>query len=70
MSKLSRDDVLRLAALAKLRLSDEEVEQLSHELSEILNYVEILNSVDVSGLEPTYQISGLKNITRGDEVHD
>ena len=70
MSKLSRDDVLKLAALAKLRLSDEEVEKLSHELSEILNYVEILDSVDVSGLEPTYQVSGLKNITRADEVHD
>lgn len=70
MSKLSRDDVLKLAALAKLRLSDEEVEKLSRELSEILNYVEILDSVDVSGLEPTYQVSGLKNVCRADEVRD
>lgn len=70
MSKLSRDDVLNLAALAKLRLNDEEVESLSRELSEILNYVELLDSVDISGLEPTYQVSGLKNVTRDDEIKD
>lgn len=68
MSKLSRDDVLKLAALSKLTLSDDEVEKLRGELSEILNYVEILNQVDVEGLEPTYQVTGLKNVTRPDEI--
>jgi len=70
MSKLSRDDVLKLAALSKLRLSDEEVEKLQMELSEILNYVEVLNNVDTADLEPTYQVTGLKNISRADEVKD
>ena len=70
MSKLSRDDVLKLAALSKLRLSDDEIEKLRVELSEILNYVEILDKVDTSGLKPTYQVSGLKNVTRPDEVRD
>ena len=70
MSKLSRDDVLKLAALSKLRLSDDEVESLSRELSQILNYVEILDKEDVSGVEPTYQVSGLKNVSRPDEVQD
>jgi aspartyl-tRNA(Asn)/glutamyl-tRNA(Gln) amidotransferase subunit C len=70
MSKLSRDDVLKLAALSKLRLSDEEVESLRGELSEILNYVELLEKVDVSGLEPTYQVSGLKNVYREDKTKD
>ena len=70
MSKLSRDDVLKLAALSKLRLSDEEVEKMRTELSEILNYVEMLNEVDVADLEPTYQVSGLKNVYRADEVKD
>lgn len=68
MSKLSRDDVLSLAALSKLRLGDEEVERLRAELSEILNYVEILNQVDVTGLQPTYQVTGLKNVMRDDEL--
>jgi aspartyl-tRNA(Asn)/glutamyl-tRNA(Gln) amidotransferase subunit C len=70
MSKLSRDDVLKLAALSKLTLSDEEVEKLRGELSRILDYVEVLNQVDVAGLEPTYQVTGLKNVTRPDEIKD
>ena len=70
MSKLSRDDVLKLAALSKLRLSDEEVENLRGELSEILNYVEQLDKVDTSELKPTYQVTGLVNVTRADETKD
>jgi len=70
MSKLSREDVLKLAVLSKLRLSDEEVENLRTELSEILNYVEQLDDVDTTGLEPTYQVTGLTNVTRPDEIRD
>ncbi|HEX5448012.1 MAG TPA: Asp-tRNA(Asn)/Glu-tRNA(Gln) amidotransferase subunit GatC [Candidatus Saccharimonadales bacterium] len=70
MAKLSRDDVLKLAALSKLRLSEEEIEKLRGELSEILNYVEQLDTVDVSGLKPTYQVTSLKSVTRPDEVKD
>jgi aspartyl-tRNA(Asn)/glutamyl-tRNA(Gln) amidotransferase subunit C len=70
MSKLSREDVLKLAALSKLRLSDEEVERLQAELGEILDYVNLLDKVDVAGLEPTYQVSGLKNVYRQDEAKD
>ncbi len=70
MAKLTRDDVLKLAALSKLRLTEEEVEKLRGELSEILDYVEQLDSVDTSGLEPTYQVTGLKNVMRPDETRD
>ena len=70
MSKLTRDDVLRLAALSRLKLSEEEIERFRGELSEILEYVEKLNAVKTSGLEPTYQVTGLKNIMRDDEVRD
>lgn len=70
MSKLTRDEVLKLAKLSKLKLSDDEVEKLQTELSEILKYVEILNKVDTRGLEPTYQVSGLKNVYRKDDVID
>lgn len=68
MSKLSRDDVLKLAKLSRLKLTDEEVERFRTELSEILDYVEKLNSVDAGGLEPTYQVTGLKNVMRPDEI--
>ena len=70
MSKLSREDVLKLARLSRLRLSDAEVDKFSDELSEILAYVEKLNSVDVGGLEPTYQVTGLKNVMRPDKPKD
>lgn len=70
MAKLSRDDVLRLAALSKLRLSDEEIEKLRVELSEILDYVEVLDKVDTTGLKPTYQVTGLKNVWREDVTQD
>lgn len=68
MSKLSRDDVLNLAKLSRLKLSEEEISRFQMELSEILGYVEMLDQVDTSGLEPTYQVTGLKNITRTDEI--
>jgi aspartyl-tRNA(Asn)/glutamyl-tRNA(Gln) amidotransferase subunit C len=70
MSKLSRDDVLKLARLSRLKLSEEEVEKFRGELSDILEYVEVLNNVDTSGLEPTSQVTGLKNVMRKDETRD
>ena len=70
MSKLTREDVLRLAYLSRLRLTEEEVEKFRGELSTILDFVEELNLVDTTGLEPTYQVTGLKNVTRADEEHD
>lgn len=70
MSKLTRDDVLKLAQLARLELTDAEVEEYSTELTEILQYVEQLSNVDVKGLKPTNQVTGLMNVTREDEVKD
>lgn len=70
MAKLSRDDILKLARLARLRLTDKEVEKFQDEISDILGYVEMLQDVDVKGLKPTYQVTGLQNVTRPDEVKD
>jgi aspartyl-tRNA(Asn)/glutamyl-tRNA(Gln) amidotransferase subunit C len=70
MSKLSRDDILKLARLARLNVTDEEVEEYSQELTEVLQYVEQLNDVDISGLEPTLQVTGLTNVTREDVPRD
>ncbi len=70
MAKLSRNDVLKLARLARISLSDDEVDSLAGELSAILQYVEQLSSVDVGGLKPTNQVTGLTNVMRKDEVID
>lgn len=70
MTKLTRDDVIKLATLARLDLSEDEISEYQQELSEILQYVELLDQVDVAGLEPTNQVTGLKNVFRNDEVKD
>lgn len=70
MAKLSRDDVLKLAQLARLQLTDDEVDEYRDELSAILGYVEQLGTVDVTGLQPTQQVTGLTNVTREDKVRD
>ena len=68
MAKLTREDVLKLARLARLDLSEEEIEKYRTEMSEILQFVEQLQDVDVQGLEPTHQVTGLVNATRPDEI--
>lgn len=70
MAQLTREDVLKLASLARISLSNDEVAEFSDELSAILGYVEQLQSVDVSGLTPTNQVTGLTNIMRDDAVID
>ena len=70
MSKLSKQDILKLAQLSRLELTDQEVTQFESEIGAILEYVEQLQSVDLEGVEPTYQVTGLKDVTRPDEVVD
>lgn len=70
MAELTREDVLKLARLARLDLTDEEIEEFRGEISEILHYVEQLQSVDVGDLKPTNQVTGLTDVTRPDEVRD
>lgn len=70
MAKLTRDDVLHLAQLARISLSDGELDEFSEELSAILQYVEQLSGVDVGGLKPTNQVTGLTNVMRSDVVKD
>lgn len=70
MAKLSREDILKLARLARLKLTDTEVDEFTEEMSAILGYVDQLQKVDVVGLEPTNQVTGLANVMREDVVRD
>jgi aspartyl-tRNA(Asn)/glutamyl-tRNA(Gln) amidotransferase subunit C len=70
MADLTREDVLKLARLARLQITEEEVGAFQKELNEVLEYVKHLDSVDVDGLEPTSQVTGLTNVMREDEVID
>jgi aspartyl-tRNA(Asn)/glutamyl-tRNA(Gln) amidotransferase subunit C len=68
--KLSKEEVEHIAALARLRLSDEEKEKYSEQLSAILDYIGQLQTVNTKSVEPTSQVTGLINITREDEVRE
>lgn len=68
MTKLTRDDLLRLASLAKLELSEQELDEFSIELNQILGYVEQLRLVSTDGLVPTNQVTGLVNVMRADII--
>ncbi|MDD3399928.1 MAG: Asp-tRNA(Asn)/Glu-tRNA(Gln) amidotransferase subunit GatC [Candidatus Paceibacterota bacterium] len=64
---LNKEEVQRIAALARLELSEKELEKYRKELSSILDYIEKLEEVSVKGVEPTSHPGGLKNIFREDE---
>ena len=59
-----------MAKLARLHLSDDEIQQFAGEISAILGYVEQLQQVDLKDYEPTSQVTGLKNVMRPDKVKD
>ncbi len=64
---IDRDQVLHVARLARLELSDEELERMSTELSGILENVERMNELDLEGVEPTSHVVALENVLRPDE---
>jgi aspartyl-tRNA(Asn)/glutamyl-tRNA(Gln) amidotransferase subunit C len=64
---IDRDQVLHVARLARLELSDEEVERMASELSGILEHVEHINELDLDGVEPTSHVIALENVLRPDE---
>lgn len=63
-------DVKKVAKLANLTLTPEEETKFEKQLSDILQYVEKLNEVDVKNVEPTSQVTGLENVTRNDNFTD
>ncbi len=68
--KLSREEVLRISRLARLGLSDDEVETAREQLADILESFEVLQQVDTEGIPPTAQSITLQNVLREDEPCD
>lgn len=64
--KVSRDEVLKIASLAKLNLTEEEVEKYTSQLNDILMYVDQLNELDTESVEPLSHVLELTNVTRSD----
>ena len=68
MSTISRDDVAKLAKLARLALTDDELDAFAGQLDSILGYVGAIQSVDVIGVTPTGNPLRELNVTRPDTV--
>jgi aspartyl-tRNA(Asn)/glutamyl-tRNA(Gln) amidotransferase subunit C len=66
--KLSREEVLHIARLARLGLTEAEVDKMRKQLSNILENFEILQEVDTTNVPPTAQSVALQNVMRDDEV--
>ncbi|MGE0507282.1 MAG: Asp-tRNA(Asn)/Glu-tRNA(Gln) amidotransferase subunit GatC, partial [Solirubrobacterales bacterium] len=64
---IDRDQVLHVARLARLRLSEREVETMVGELSGILEHVDRIGQLDLEGVEPTSHVVALENVWREDE---
>jgi len=68
MPKITKEQVAKIAKLARLKLTDKELEMFTGQLGDILEYMEVLDEVDTEGVEPTSQVTGLTNVMREDEV--
>ncbi len=68
--KLSREEVLHIALLARLGLTEAEVDKFSEQLSHILESFEALQKVDTTDVLPTAQSIPLQNVTKDDKVAD
>jgi aspartyl-tRNA(Asn)/glutamyl-tRNA(Gln) amidotransferase subunit C len=64
---IDREQVLHVAKLARLKLTEDEVERMSGELSAILEHVDNINELDLEGVEPTAHVVPLENVLRADE---
>src|SRR5699024_5532937 len=64
---IDREQVLHVAKLARLELSDEEVERMAIELSGVLEHVGKISELDLDGVEPTSHVIALENVLRPDE---
>ena len=67
-TRLTKAQVLHIAKLARLKISESEVDKMSKELTSILGYIEVLNEVNTDGVEPTSQVTGLASRLRDDTV--
>ena len=63
-------DLARAVKLARIELTPEEEQRLAPQLGEVLQYVEKLNELDVSGVEPTAHATPLSNVMREDEPRE
>lgn len=68
--KISSEDIKKIAKLASLPISEEEDEKYSEQLSKVIDYFDHLASVNTDRVEPIYDVSSAKNVSREDEIKE
>jgi aspartyl-tRNA(Asn)/glutamyl-tRNA(Gln) amidotransferase subunit C len=64
---ISRDQVLHVARLARLRIEEEEIDRIARELSSVLDHIEKISELDLDGVPPTSHVIHVENILRADD---
>ena len=67
---ITREDVLHLADLSNISLSEDQIEPLMKDLDNIVGYISQLDELDTEGVEPTYQCFDMQNVWREDVIED
>jgi len=68
--KISKNTIRRVAALARLKLSEDEEKEIQIQLAKILDYMDILSELGLENVSPTAHTLGFTNKTRKDEIHE
>jgi aspartyl-tRNA(Asn)/glutamyl-tRNA(Gln) amidotransferase subunit C len=64
---ISRDEVLHVARLGRLRLEENEIDRMSRELSSVLDHIEKISELDLDGVPPTSHVIDVENVLRPDD---
>lgn len=68
-NKLTKNDVLHVAQLSNLQLTEEEIEKFTSQLTQIVEFVGELSEVDTSGVDDSVNVTGLTNVMAEDEIN-
>lgn len=68
--KVSKEELLHIANLADIKIKDEEIDKYLNNLQDILNYTELLNSINLDEFDETIGASDSSNVFRKDEIND
>ncbi|WP_353093230.1 Asp-tRNA(Asn)/Glu-tRNA(Gln) amidotransferase subunit GatC [Tissierella praeacuta] len=67
---ITKEQVEHIANLARLKFSEEEIDEFTNKFAEVLEYIETLNEVDTENVEPTYQVNNHIQVLREDIVEE
>lgn len=70
MANIGRDEIIHIAKLSMLNLSEKEIERYTTDMQEILGYAEMINNLDTSNIDETIGATTQKNVFRKDEIKE